>query len=124
MNAKTMLTALAVAGASGATMAIDATQFDVPPSTKSRAEVRAELEQAKLDGTLMSGGDATVFVDRPVAALQRTRAEVRAELEQARLDGTLMSGGEATVFVDRMVPALPRTSEEVRDEARTVGRAR
>ena len=83
MNAKTMLAAFALAFASGATTAIEATQFEDTPSTRTRDEVRAEREQAKLDGTLMSGGEATVFVDRPVAAQQRTREQMHHEARPA-----------------------------------------
>ena len=64
-------------------MAVEATQIDNTPSTKTRQEVTAEVEQAKLDGTLMSGGEATVLVDRPVAAAQRSREEVREEARMA-----------------------------------------
>jgi len=79
MYAKQVLAAFVISAAAGAALAIEATQLEVPPSTKTRAEVMAELEQARLDGTLMSGGEATVFVDRPVAAAARSREEVRAE---------------------------------------------
>jgi hypothetical protein len=79
MNAKQLLAALAIVTAGGAAMAVEATQFDATPSTKTRDEVRAEMVQARLDGTLMRGGEATVFVDRPVAAGARSREEVREE---------------------------------------------
>ena len=72
MNAKQLLAALAIVTAGGAAMAVEATQFDATPSTKTRDEVRAEMVQARLDGTLMRGGEATVFVDRPVAAGARS----------------------------------------------------
>jgi hypothetical protein len=70
MNARQFTAAvIAAASAAGAAWAIGATRFvDTTPSARIRAEVRAELEQARLDGTPMSGGEATVFVDRPVAA--------------------------------------------------------
>jgi hypothetical protein len=83
MNAKQIIVAIAVVTAAGAAAAIEATQFDDTPSTKTREEVKAELEQAKLDGTLMSGGEATVFVDRPVAAATRSREDVREEARMA-----------------------------------------
>lgn len=83
MNLKQLTAALAVACASGAALAIEATQFDDTPSTKSREEVKADIGKIPADGTLtMSGGEATVFVDRPVAANQRNREDVR---EQARM---------------------------------------
>jgi hypothetical protein len=83
MTAKQWVAALAILTAAGAAMAVEATQFDDTPATKSRDEVKAELAKAKLDGTLMSGGEATVFVDRPVAAATRSRDDVREEARMA-----------------------------------------
>lgn len=78
MNRKQVFAALAIAFAGNAAMAFEATEFEVPASTLTRAEVKAELAQAQRDGTLLSGGEATVFVDRPVASV-RSRDDVRAE---------------------------------------------
>jgi len=97
MNAKQLLAALAIVTAGGAAMAVEATQFDATPSTKTRDEVRAEMVQARLDGTLMRGGEATVFVDRPVAAGARSREEVREEGRTA---------ARAHVFDDKYVGAI------------------
>jgi hypothetical protein len=79
MNARQVTVAvIAIASAAGAAWAIEATQFVDTPSARTRAAVQAEPEQARLDGTPMSGGEATVFVDRPVAAA-RSRDDVREE---------------------------------------------
>lgn len=83
MNAKQLFAALAIATAAGAAMAVEATQFDDTPTMKSRAEVRAETARAHRDGTLMSGGEATVFVDHPDTAATRSRDDVRAEARMA-----------------------------------------
>ena len=80
MNLKQLTSAIVIGLASAAAFAIEATPLDVPPpSTLTLAEVIAELERARLDGTPMSGDEATVFVDRPVAQATRSREEVRRE---------------------------------------------
>ena len=87
MHAKTVFAALALATAGSAALAIEATQVDDAVSTLTREEVKAELERAQQDGSfLMSGGEATVFVDRKVAAAGRSREEVRAEAYAAARD--------------------------------------
>ncbi|HEV7913277.1 MAG TPA: DUF4148 domain-containing protein [Albitalea sp.] len=87
MKVKHIITAAIVIGsASTAALAIEATQFEDTPSTLTREEVRAELERARLDGTLMSGGEATVFVDGPVAQAPRSRQQVRVEAHAAIRD--------------------------------------
>ncbi|GEM_PF-3543968 len=79
MNAKQLLAALAIALAGNVAMASEeATLFNDPPSTLSRAEVKAELAHAKADGTLFANGEASRFVE-PRAATAVARAEVRAE---------------------------------------------
>ena len=78
MNAKQIFTALALAMAGNVAMAVEAEQLEVPISTLSRADVKDDLARAELDGTLMSGGEATVFVDGPVASTL-SREDVRAE---------------------------------------------
>jgi hypothetical protein len=84
MNRKHVMTAILIGFAASAALAIEATQFEDTPSTLTRQEVLAELQRSKTEAPLMiSGGEATVFVDRPVASLQRDRAEVRAEARQA-----------------------------------------
>jgi hypothetical protein len=61
-------------------------------STKSRAEVRAELDQARLAGTLERRNYSHLRLTTPVAPTAMaglTRAAVRAELEQALRSGEL-----------------------------------
>jgi hypothetical protein len=82
MNAKQIVAAVSLALAGSAAMAVEATQFEVPASTLTRAEVKAELAQARLDGTLISSGEATVFADAPVASIV-SRNDVRADARQA-----------------------------------------
>ena len=87
MHAKTVFAALAFATAGSAAFAIEATQVDDAVSTLTREEVKAELDRAQQDGSfLMSGGEATVFVDRKVAAAARSREEGRAEAYAAARD--------------------------------------
>jgi hypothetical protein len=77
-NTRSLLTALSLAFAGTAAMATEATEFPVPPSTLTRAQVQEELLAATtLDKQTVSRGEATVFVDKPTTA--RTRAEVRDE---------------------------------------------
>ena len=84
MNASQVFAAVAITLCASAAMAVEATQFE-PVATPglTRAEVKAELASARIDGTLMSRGEATEFVDRPMAASQRQRDEVRAEARWA-----------------------------------------
>jgi hypothetical protein len=87
MNARTVFAALAFATAGSAAFAIEATQVDDAVSTLTREEVRAELIRAQQEEPfLMSGGEATVFVDRKVATAGRSREEVRAEAYAAARD--------------------------------------
>jgi len=97
MSPVQVFAAVVIAAAASAAMAIEATQFDDTPSTLTREQVKAELAQARLDGTLMSGGEATVFVDRPVASAERSREAVRAEARMA---------AHAHAFDDRYVGAI------------------
>ncbi len=64
--------------ASGAAAAAEFTDFPIPPSVLTRAQVLEELAQARRDAPLQVHGEATEF-PRPVALLQRSRAEVIAE---------------------------------------------
>jgi len=95
----TVVVALAGAVAMSSALAVEATQDDVNPGVKTRAEVKAELASAKRDATLPRYGEATNFIDRTPST--RTRADVQAELASARRDGNLPHYGEATQFVDQ-----------------------
>ena len=102
MNAKTLIaTALFVSFAGvGSAFAQEATQDFQPSSmlsTKSRAEVRAELLQAQRAGTLETRNYAEAS-DAPAAASTLTRAQVVAESREAlRLGAT--DANEADVRV-------------------------
>jgi hypothetical protein len=80
MNAKQIFAALSIALAGNVAMAVEADQFNAPDASAARADVKAEITRNRNDVVLMSGGEATVFVDRPVASTSRdtVRAEARA----------------------------------------------
>ena len=87
MNAKQLIAAVAVFAAAGSAFAADVTgnfdDFTKVASTKTRAEVVAELKQAPAPGQAAN----TEWVDSStfVAKSSRTRNEVRAEaIEYAR----------------------------------------
>jgi hypothetical protein len=115
MNTKQLIAAVAVFAAAGSAFAIDG---EMPleqknfVSTKTRAEVTAEVIQARQQGFAV-GGNAYEKVTN-VASTGRTRAEVKAELAQAVKQGYVV-GGEAY----EPVPAIAstRTRDEVRAEA-------
>lgn len=83
MNAKLLYAAtiaVALLG-SGAAMASEATQFNVPASAQTRNAVKAELTQAKAAGQLLRSFETDQRINHPMAAVAsvRSRAEVRAE---------------------------------------------
>jgi len=80
MNAKQITLAIAIGFAASAASAIEATQMEVPESTLTREEVKAELARAQLDGSYVSWNEASAFVDHSVGSGSRSRAEVRAEV--------------------------------------------
>jgi len=102
MNAKTLIaTALFVSFAgAGSAFAQEATQDFQPASmlsSKSRAEVRAELQQAQRAGTLETRNYAEASA-APVAASSLTREQVVAEArEAARLGATDANEAEVRV---------------------------
>jgi hypothetical protein len=114
---------IAVAIASSAFVAVGAGSAErysddpVAVSTKARAEVRAELAQARADGSLMNAGESAYVYEsmqpnigaRGVAGSRystRTRAEVQAELAQARADGMLNYSGEAAYLGELSRPSI------------------
>jgi hypothetical protein len=65
--------------------------------TKTRAEVQAELEQAKADGSYKTLHQE--WVEPPTNFVStKTRAEVRAELERAKADGSLAAKAKEYYF--------------------------
>ncbi len=113
MNAKYLIAAAAALAVSGSVLA---QEYVVPDagfvSTKTRAEVNAELAQARSSGAL----DVTEY-DYPVvrlASVPKTRAQVSAELAQARADGSLeVAEYEYPVL---QASATTKTREQVREE--------
>jgi hypothetical protein len=83
MNAKKLIAAVAMIAATGSVFAADNAEFveftKVQP-VKTRAEVRAELEQAYAQGTL---GHNSEFVEFTHVASAKSRDEVRNEAIQA-----------------------------------------
>lgn len=71
----------AVAFVGSATFAQEATQFEVPPSTLTRAEVKAELARAIADRTYAT--NEASYTVQPSAGIQ-SRAEVHAEADNAK----------------------------------------
>jgi hypothetical protein len=86
MNTKHIIAAVAIAfaGTTGA-FASEATQFDIPASTLTRAAVKAELARAQAAGEL-NRASALYGYAEPVATSTRSRAEVRAEALRAARD--------------------------------------
>ena len=99
----------------------------VAVSTKTRAEVRAELEQARSDGLLMHSGERSFIYEwarpgwiRPDVGVMgvagsrysgRSREEVKTELEQARAGGTLMNSGERVYIYEWARPEWIRSNK-------------
>jgi predicted RNase H-like HicB family nuclease len=101
MNAKQLIAAVFVLSAAGAAFAQQAEVSNVV-STKTRAEVNAELQQAQADGSattygflgsakpVAAAGSVTQAQSENVIVRGKTRAEVLAELQQAQVNGTAM----------------------------------
>ena len=100
MNAKKLIAVVAMLAAGGSTFAGEATTSEDSVnfhSTKTRAEVIAEFNQAKADGTYIGSGEIYEIQSAQVNASNtsgKPRAEVRAELAQALADGSYRRGGE------------------------------
>jgi hypothetical protein len=99
MNAKKLIVALSLLAA-GSAFADDVNypyvKFDDFQSTKTRAEVMAELQQARADGSYVVGGNEYEAPDAHFVST-KTHAQVRAELQDAQRDATYVVGGEAWV---------------------------
>jgi len=117
MNAKQLIAAVFALTVTAGAFAQTAQVTNIP-STKTRAQVIAELEQAQKDGT--AGTYSFVGIDNPAAAAGnaarpttsnaipsgKTRADVVAELKQAESNGSAMPGS----FVAFDQPAAASTS--------------
>ena len=85
-------------------------------STRSRAEVRAELAQAQAAGQLENRGESYGGFGRSAFASTKSRADVLAELDAARRAGTLDNRNESYGGPDRTAVASTKTRAEVRAE--------
>lgn len=85
---------------SGLAVAQEGTQdFQTPSlSSRTRAEVIAELEQARSSGRFAPAGEGYGSVDSAKLVSTRTRAEVLAELADARSAGALDTSGYSATY--------------------------
>jgi hypothetical protein len=112
MNIKMTGVALALIATSAAAFAADEfVEHTNIVSTRTRAEVRAELEQAQSSGQVVR---QTEFIEHAPLAAGKTRTEVRAELDQAYAQGLV---GHTPEFVEHTHVVSTRTRDEVRNEA-------
>jgi len=112
MNVKSLILAVASIATTTSAFAQEFVQPDAGfVSTKSRAEVVSELDQARAAGTLR-----LVDSEYPVIefAPARSRDDVLAELSQAREDGTLDLPEHAYPVVK--ASGTPKTREQVKSE--------
>lgn len=96
---KTFITATALTLATLSSFAQEATpapEFDNFVSTRSRAEVRAELKAALASGWLPAHGEASDAPAMHNPASTRSRADVKAELQAAIAGGWQPLLGEAS----------------------------
>jgi hypothetical protein len=96
---KSLITAAAIALTAVTSFAQEATpapEFDNFVSTRTRAEVRAELQAALASGWRPLQGEASYAPELQRTASTRTRAEVRAELLAAIANGERLWYGEAS----------------------------
>ncbi len=116
MNAKKLIAAAVVFAAAGSALAdniypyVDHSKF---VSTKTRAEVMAELNQANAAGQIARGSE---FVEFNNVVSTKTRAQVQAELQKAYAEGQY-ANNRNNEFVEFTQVASTRTRDEVRREA-------
>jgi hypothetical protein len=125
MNTKNLTAAVAVFVTAGTAFAGEITpwpELDNFKSTKTRAEVIAELQQAQASGTYVAGGTelpgaatapantARTGAGTPVSAAShgKTRAQVYQELLQAQAEGTYVVGGREFEEPSLQRPAATR----------------
>lgn len=98
---KTFITAVALTLTTFASFAQEASpapEFDNFVSTRTRADVRAELQAALASGWRPAQGEASDAPEQRSAASTRSRAEVNAELQAALASGWRPSQGEASNY--------------------------
>ncbi|MEW6706866.1 MAG: DUF4148 domain-containing protein [Pseudomonadota bacterium] len=98
MNAKQLIAFVSIAMAAGSALADDITPDGSAQalSTKSRAEVKAEVQRAAAAGELLAAGEEDFGVPT-VRSTTLARAEVKAEVLAARARGELIPAGELLV---------------------------
>lgn len=118
MNAKKLIVAAAVFAAAGSALA-DQTfpyvEFSNVQSTKTRADVAAEVKQPVVA--------QTEYVEFNKVPRGKTRAEVRAELQQAYANGEL-AAARNTEYVEFTNVASTKTRDEVRNEVIQAAKAK
>jgi hypothetical protein len=122
MNAQKLILAAAVLALSGSAFADAPEQFvdhSRYVSTKSRAQVQAEVAAAPAEALARNNQ----FVDQSKVATTKTRAEVRAELENAYADGSYALSSTPQ-FVEFTNVASTRSRDDVRNEAIRAARAK
>jgi hypothetical protein len=115
MKTKNMLVAALLVSAAGlSAFSISASANTDTTSGKTRAQVRAELVQARADGFQPNSEAPEVFYKAP-AQSGKTRAQVRAELIQARAEG-FQPSSEAPEVYSKPVVQAGKTRAQVRAE--------
>jgi hypothetical protein len=90
MNTQQLIAITTLAFAGSAAFAQEATSdaWMQVAGTQTRSAVTADVAQARAEGSLQQGGEATVFSVRPLAS-NISRDEVRAEARAAVRDSTI-----------------------------------
>lgn len=91
MNTKKLIAAVAVFAATSSAFASEWVDFSDFKSTKTRAEVIAELKQANANGQLAGNGEFVEFRNAPVAS-GKSADEVRREAVATAKAGTAAAG--------------------------------
>lgn len=117
---RSIVPALAALLFAGSAFAQEGTQDfqNLPQSSRTRAEVIAELQQARRDGTLERRGEAYGGFSGNAFASTRTRAEVLAEYDAARRARALDTHSYSATYGGFSPGEIrsSRTREEVRAE--------
>jgi hypothetical protein len=110
MDEKPLIAAIGAFPAAASSCAADSVEFldhGKLESTKTRAEVRAELEQAHAQGELNGNAE---FIDYTKPVSGKTRKQVRAELEKAYAQGRIEKNAD---FIDYTGVVSGRTGDDL-----------
>jgi len=113
MNAKQMFVASVMVASIGAAWAPTAHA----DSGLTRADVKAQVLQARAQGLLRPAGEAVEPFWVAASGQTRTRQDVRAEVLQARASGELIPAGEAIAPFEKPTPSI-LTRAAVKEEYR------